>query len=523
MVFKTLSTQEIISIIKSLKAKDSFGYEVSPRLLKICAGYISSPLTHICNKAISTGILPDCLKYSIIKPLYKKGDRSDLANYRPILMLTSFSKVLEKALYKRLIEHIDNKNILNDHQFGFRKRFSTEDAIFKLIYKIFNALNNKVIVGSIFCDLEKAFDSVNHSLFIKKLPYYGIMGKAKLLIESYLSNRYQRVQLTNSMLNCTAVLGWTEVKHGVPQGSVLGPLLFLLYINDLPKAVSNNVFPILFADDTSVLITSHNVSKFQNGITISLHQLSEWFQANSLSLNFSKTLTLQFITKSPNYFDINTTHGNNHISKANHIKFLGLYINDTLTWNTHIDNILPKLCSACFAMRSVKPSLSQQMLKAIYYSYFHSIMSYGIIFWGQSTNSIQVFRLQKKILRIMMGCKNRDSCTKLFISLKILPLPSQYIFCLLLFVVKNREMFSTNEEIHPFGTRQHHNMHQPSANLTKYQTGVYYMGIKLYNRFPAFLKHVSNNYNKFVPLLKKFLCENSFYSLEEFYSFHKPR
>ena len=143
------------------------------------------------------------------------------------------------------------------------------------------------------------------------------MGKAK----SYLSNRYQRVQLTNFMLNCTAVSVWTEVKHG----SVLGPLLFLLYINDLPKAVSNNVFPILFADDTSVLITSHNVSKFQNGITISLHQLSEWFQANSLSLNFSKTLTLQFITKSPNYFDINTTHGNNHISKANHIKFGVIY------------------------------------------------------------------------------------------------------------------------------------------------------------------------------------------------------
>ena len=175
------------------------------------------------------------------------------------------------------------------------------------------------------------------------------------------------------------------------------------------------------------------------------------------------------------YFDINTTHGNNHISKANHIKFWGLYINDILTWNTHIDNILPKLCSACFAMRSVKPYLSQQMLPKIYYSYFHSIMSYGIIFWGQSANSIKVFRLQKRILRIMMGCKNRDSCTKLFISLKILPLPSQYIFCLLLFVVKNRELFSTNEEIHPFGTRQHHNLHQPSANLTKYQTGVYYI------------------------------------------------
>jgi hypothetical protein len=138
--------------------------------------------------------------------------------------------------------------------------------------------------------------------------------------------------------------------------------------------------------------------------------------------------------------------------------------------------------------------VSQQMLKAIYYSYFHSIMSYGIMFWGQSANSIRVFRLQKRILRIMMGCKNRDSCRKLFINLKILPLSSQYIFCLL---------FSTSNEIHPFCRRQRQNLHQPSANLTKYQTGVYYMGIKLYNSLPAFIKHESNNYNKFVPLLKK--------------------
>jgi hypothetical protein len=138
-------------------------------------------------------------------------------------------------------------------------------------------------------------------------------------------------------------------------------------------------------------------------------------------------------------------------------------------------------------MRSVKPYVSQQMLKAIYYSYFHSLMSYGIIFWGQSTNSIRVFRLQKRIIRIMMGCNIRDSCRKLFINLKILPLPSQYILGLLLFVVKNRELFSTNNELHPFGTRQHQNLHQPSANLTKYQSGGYYMGIKLYNSLPAYI------------------------------------
>jgi len=240
-------------------------------------------------------------------------------------------------------------------------------------------------------------------------------------------------------------------------------------------------------------------------------------------LNFTKTLFLQFVAKSPNYFDINITHKNNCIIKANHIKFLRLYIDDTLTWKTHIDNILPKLSSAYFAMRSVKPYVSQQMLLAIYYSYFLSIMSYGIIFWGQSTNSIRVFRLQKRIIRIMLGCKSRDSCRKLFISLKILPLPSQYIFCLLLFVVKNKYLFSTNNELHPIGTRQYQNLHQPSANLTKYQSGVYYVGIKLFNSLPTFIKQEFNNYNKFLPFFKKFLCENSFYSLEEFYNFTKPR
>jgi hypothetical protein len=194
---------------------------------------------------------------------------------------------------------------------------------------------------------------------------------------------------------------------------------------------------------------------------------------NSLSLNFSKTFFIQFSNKSPNYFDINITYENNHIPKVSDIKFWGLNINYTLSWKTHIDNILPKLCLACSAMRSVKPYVPNQMLKVIYYS-FHSIMSYGIIFWGHSATSVRVFRLQKRIIRIMTESKSRNSCRKLFINLKILPLPSVYIYYLLLFVIKrNKELFTTNNEIHTFCTRQHQNFHQPSSNLTKYQTGVF--------------------------------------------------
>jgi hypothetical protein len=161
-----------------------------------------------------------------------------------------------------------------------------------------------------------------------------------------------------------------------------------------------------------------------------------------------------------------------------YINFLGININNTLSWKTHIDRILPKLSSVCFAMQTVKPYMSPQMLKAIYYAHFHSIISYGIIFWGHTTPSTRVFRLQKKIVRIMMGSRTKDSCRKLFTKLEILPLPSVYIFTSSDSLIKNKDFFTTNKETHNYGTRQCTDLHYPSVNLKKFQTGVHYMGVK---------------------------------------------
>ena len=202
-------------------------------------------------------------------------------------------------------------------------------------------------------------------------------------------------------------------------------------------------------------------------------------------------------------------------------KFLGLTLKNTLSWKTHIDTIVPKLSSATFAIRTVKPFLAQDSLKMIYYSYFHSIMTYGIIFWGNSHYSNTVFRLQKRIIRIIVGLRSRDSCREHFKALKILPLQSQYILSLLLFVVDNRSYFKENSDIHGINTRTKSNLHQPLANSSTYQKGAYYYGIKVFNGLPSQIKDLSANRNQFKCALKSFLYSHSFYTLDEYLSYNK--
>jgi hypothetical protein len=297
------------------------------------------------------------------------------ANYRPTSLSTSFPKVFGRAIYIRLIEHLNICKILVKQKFGFRKYLATEDAIYKVIYKILNALNNKTVVGSIILALERTFDSVNHEILLIKLSHYGITGKAKSLFESYLKNRYQRVN-NCCYLNCNTVPEWTKIKHGVPQASILGPLLFLLYVNDLPKAIEHKDTLIQFSDDTSILITSPNTTQLQNDFNFAFEQLNKWFDTNLLFLNFDKTYFIQFMNKSTYASDIYIKYGDKQISSTFNTKFLGLFVNDTLSWKTHIEFIMSKLNSACYALRSVKPYMSQNILKMIYYSYFYCLMTY---------------------------------------------------------------------------------------------------------------------------------------------------
>jgi len=441
------SRQNSVSLF--LKPKNSSGYDgISTKLLKISSPFITSPLIHICNKSISSGTFPDRLKCAVVKPLFKKGEKTKLLNYRPISMLSSFAKLLEKVMYKQFQVHLNKHSILAQEHDGFRPDSTTNKAIYKLINETVNALNSKLIVGGIFFDHEKAFDCLNHGILLSKLQFYGVYGIARSWFVSYLQNRHMRVQITDERTNQTSFSAWKKITDGVPQGSVLGPLLFLIYVNNMPKTINDNNITVLFADDTIIIVKSPNPKDFQTNIVEAFDSVNKWFKVNSLSINVEKTHYIQFKTKNKPTFDMNIVCDNNSITPATDIEFLSIYLQDSINWSRHIEYIIPKLSSACYVMRSIKQIMPINTLKTGYYSLFNETVTYGLPFWGNSPHSTKIFKMQKRIVRIMMGYRNRVSCRSLFKKLEILPLTSQYILLLMLFVVKNKLFFILNTENH---------------------------------------------------------------------------
>jgi hypothetical protein len=247
-----------------------------------------------------------------------------------------------------------------------------------------------VLVGGIFCDLQKTFDCVNHKILIDELEFCGIEGKLKTLIKSYFRGGHQRVVLDDKS-NSGSTSKWEMIECGVPQGSILGPLLFLLCVNDLPKILNRDNYMVLYADDTSIIITDINQSNFKINLNRTFKKINTSFNTNLLTLNLKKTQYLKFGLMSGSKSPTRIICEQEGIATVTVTKFLGWCIIDTLSWKQQIEQIVNKMATACYALRNIKHMVSTEMLKLIYFAQVHSIISYGIIFWGSSTNVHKVY------------------------------------------------------------------------------------------------------------------------------------
>lgn len=341
------------------------------------------------------------------------------------------------------------------------------------------------------------------------MEHYGIRGTALSLISSYLNNRTQSVHLPSASGN-PYKSDSLIIRHGVPQGSILGPLLFLTYINDLPKFISP-IKSILYADDTTLLVTSKDSNQIDHISKQQVTNLNTWFSANNLILNVSKTNKIEFSAKTLLDHSPISAHAETlPIPSVNSVKFLGLRVDANLNWKAHVGDLIPKLNSACYALKQMCQISDLNTLLLIYNSYFQSHLTYGIIFWGNSVESHLIFKIQKRALRIINHSSKFSSCRPLFLKFKILPLFSLYIYEILRFCKKNQDKFTMNNYFHNYFTRHGTELSVPKHRLTLLENGPFFSCIKYFNLLPAELR-MERSYSSFSKKLKNILVNNVVY------------
>jgi hypothetical protein len=509
--FKTITENELSKIVLSLSNTKACGWDQIPLfVLKNVIDVIKTPLCHLINQSLVHGIFPNKLKFSEIIPLHKKKDVNILEHYRPISLLPSISKIFEKTVDIQLRDFLENNNIFNDSQFGFRKGLSVQQSLAKLINCVADALDGSQRTTGVLCDLTRAFECVHHSLLIKKLEKYGIKNKELKWFISYLGGRYQRTKIFK--YGQTVNSSWEKVEVGVPQGSILGPCLFLIYVNDLPNVSNMNVFQ--FADDTVLLCRGPNIDSLRRTIDKELSNLKRWFEVNGLSLNMDKTQVINFRSDYRNSLKP-VISSNTQLVLEETVNFLGIHLNENLNWLPHINQLGKKLNSAIFSLRTISQVTDFRTQLTVYHSYFSSLMSYGILVWGISCHSKQIFKLQKKAVRIIAKAPPRTPCKPIFQKLKLLTLYDQYILEIVFWVYNNLSIFMEGHTDHVYNTR-HKNLIKPTSHrLTQYENSPQYIGPKLFNKIPNNLKNISSP-AKFKKKLKDWLLSKTFYSLDEF-------
>ena len=496
--FLPADTNEIIKIVSSLENKSSSGIDEIPiKIMKSTIFSIAGPLTAIINCSLQTGCFPDALKIAKVIPLYKNGDKTILQNYRPISILPSFSKIFEKIVFNRLISYLDFNKILCNGQYGFRKNHSTFMALIDMYDKISASIDRKEFSIGIFIDLAKAFDVLDHNILLSKLEHYGIRGICLEWFKSYLSNRKQCVVIKDNSSTLK------DISHGVPQGSILGPLLFILYVNDIVHCSSTLAF-ILFADDTNLFYSNPDINVLFQIVNLELSKLDQWFKANKLSLNVKKSSYMLFGSKHvPNVWNnLFLTIDGNELTKVESIKFLGIYIDAKLTWKKHIGYIASKISQSLGAIGRARKLLPQNILLMLYHSMIYPYLTYCNIVWGSANPTVikRLEILQKRAVRIVTNSSFNSTSGPLFFRLKLLKLSdivnfqtAQFMFKVknnLLPIICNNYVTVASMASQVYVTRHHSFFNILGCRTGLREKSLKIRGPKIWNRLPVLIQNL---------------------------------
>ena len=487
---------EVENLIKISKNKGCSLDQVPVFIIKQVIKPFSAIISQLFNESIITGVFPSILRSARIVPIFKKGNCESVQNYRPISILSFTSKLFEKLMYKRLISFLSMNEVLVDNQFGFRKGFSTSDAIVQFLDSIYNDLNSNCSSIAVFLDFTKAFETVNHGILLRKLNHYGVRGVANAWFKSYLYNRSQYVSLNG----VTSSIQLTNIS--VPQGSVLGPLLFILYINDMHSS-RNHVTLTHYADDTTALLSNRDVSILVQDLNADLYCINQWLEANRLTLNTSKSAFMLFGRGFP--ADISVNINGEPLQKVSQTKFLGVTIDEKLNFKPHVEDVLKKLSSVSGIIWRSKNSIPRHILKLIYLSLANSYMSYGILAWGRCslTSIAKVDKAQRRIIKYIYGANDNT----VFHLNKILKFKNLYYYFALRKFYKelhepNTDYFQERvlslQSGHNYPTRfaSQFNLVGPRLIRSSFRASYLYQAVECWNQVPLSIKNC-NNYKKF--------------------------
>lgn len=490
----TTDEEEVLGIIRALKNDCAVGFDgVSTKVIKESAVILTPIITYICNLCMSNGAFPQIFKTSLITPIHKGGNRDCAENYRPISILPAISKILEKLINKRLTAYLEKYNILAPTQFGFRSGRSTEHAVSELTNYIVDKLDNKTKVIGVFLDLAKAFDTVSVPILVRKLELIGIRGNTLNLFKDYLSGRNQKTKVNDVVSEAE------DIGFGVPQGSVLGPSLFLVYVNELCnlKLKQGKIFS--YADDTALIFVGKTWAEVQTYAEQGLHRVTEWLRENLLSLNVDKTKFIAFsntrrklpsltITAHSNCNAINCTC--TKLQSVDTIKYLGVTLDRHMTWKPHIDTLCKRVRKLIFVFKNLREVADRDLTISVYNALCKSILTYCNTSWGGACSShlIALERAQRAVLKVATFRPYRFPTTELYKDCGVLSVRQLYIHNLIL--AQHKLTIPHPEK-------------QPSAPRRKYKVfPILKFNTKLAQRHQCFLgPYLYNSTSKIVTLM----------------------